>query len=95
MRRSLTIMNIILTVAIAGILAAMTADRFSLRPGKAPTPKGSKGLAVPAHHSPRTDELIFYSLILASGLFAMIGIKNGDVLQRLNDFSMDSPGNAL
>ena len=30
-----------------------------------------------------------------NGVFAMIGIKNGDVLQRLNDFPMDSPDKAL
>ncbi len=30
-----------------------------------------------------------------SGIFAMIGIKNGDVLLRLNDFPMDSPDKAL
>lgn len=30
-----------------------------------------------------------------SGLFAMIGIKNSDVLLRLNDFPMDSPDKAL
>jgi len=29
------------------------------------------------------------------GIFAMIGIKNGDVLLRLNDFPMDSPDKAL
>lgn len=30
-----------------------------------------------------------------NGVFAMIGIKNGDVIQRLNDFPMDSPDKAL
>ena len=30
-----------------------------------------------------------------NGLFSMIGIKNGDVLLRLNDFPMDSPDKAL
>jgi general secretion pathway protein C len=35
------------------------------------------------------------SEVKATGLFAMIGIKNGDVLQRLNDFPMDSPDKAL
>jgi len=30
-----------------------------------------------------------------NGLFAMIGIKNGDVLLRLNDFPVDSPDKAL
>lgn len=30
-----------------------------------------------------------------SGVFAMIGIKNGDVLMRLNDFPIDSPDKAL
>jgi general secretion pathway protein C len=35
------------------------------------------------------------SEVKPSGLFAMIGIKNGDVLVRLNDFPMDSPDKAL
>jgi general secretion pathway protein C len=30
-----------------------------------------------------------------SGVFSMIGIKNGDIIQRLNDFPMDSPDKAL
>jgi general secretion pathway protein C len=30
-----------------------------------------------------------------NGVFAMVGIKNGDVLQRLNDFPIDSPDKAL
>lgn len=30
-----------------------------------------------------------------NGIFGMIGIKNGDVLVRLNDFPMDSPDKAL
>ena len=35
------------------------------------------------------------SEVKPNGVFAMIGIKNGDVLQRLNDFPMDSPDKAL
>lgn len=35
------------------------------------------------------------SEVKPGGLFAMIGIKNGDVLLRLNDFPMDSPDKAL
>lgn len=35
------------------------------------------------------------SEVKPSGVFAMIGIKNGDVLLRLNDFPMDSPDKAL
>lgn len=35
------------------------------------------------------------SEVKPSGLFSMIGIKNGDVLLRLNDFPMDSPDKAL
>jgi general secretion pathway protein C len=35
------------------------------------------------------------SEVKPNGLFAMIGIKNGDILQRLNDFPMDSPDKAL
>jgi general secretion pathway protein C len=33
--------------------------------------------------------------IKPNGVFAMIGIKNGDVLLRLNDFPIDSPDKAL
>lgn len=35
------------------------------------------------------------SEVKPNGLFAMIGIKNGDILLRLNDFPMDSPDKAL
>lgn len=35
------------------------------------------------------------SEVKPGGVFAMIGIKNGDLLQRLNDFPMDSPDKAL
>lgn len=35
------------------------------------------------------------SEVKPAGLFAMIGIKNGDVLLRLNDFPIDSPDKAL
>jgi general secretion pathway protein C len=35
------------------------------------------------------------SEVKPSGVFAMIGIKNGDVLVRLNDYPMDSPDKAL
>jgi general secretion pathway protein C len=35
------------------------------------------------------------SEVKPNGLFALIGIKNGDVLLRLNDFPMDSPDKAL
>ncbi len=35
------------------------------------------------------------SEVKPGGVFAMIGIKNGDVLLRLNDFPMDSPDKAL
>jgi len=35
------------------------------------------------------------SEVKPNGVFAMIGIKNGDILQRLNDFPMDSPDKAL
>ncbi|MBL0224601.1 MAG: general secretion pathway protein GspC [Geobacteraceae bacterium] len=35
------------------------------------------------------------SEVKPAGVFAMIGIKNGDVLLRLNDFPIDSPDKAL
>ncbi len=35
------------------------------------------------------------SEVKPNGLFSMIGIKNGDVLLKLNDFPMDSPDKAL
>jgi len=35
------------------------------------------------------------SEVKPNGVFAMIGIKNGDVLLRLNDFPIDSPDKAL
>ena len=35
------------------------------------------------------------SEVKPNGLFTMIGIKNGDILLRLNDFPMDSPDKAL
>jgi general secretion pathway protein C len=35
------------------------------------------------------------SEVKPNGVFAMVGIKNGDVLLRLNDFPIDSPDKAL
>jgi general secretion pathway protein C len=35
------------------------------------------------------------SEVKPTGVFAMIGIKNGDIVQRLNDFPIDSPDKAL
>jgi len=35
------------------------------------------------------------SEVKPNGIFAMLGIKNGDILLRLNDFPMDSPDKAL
>jgi general secretion pathway protein C len=35
------------------------------------------------------------SEVRATGLFATIGIKNGDVLLRINDFPIDSPEKAI
>jgi general secretion pathway protein C len=35
------------------------------------------------------------SEVRPSGVFAMVGIKNGDLLQRVNDFSIDSPEKAI
>jgi general secretion pathway protein C len=35
------------------------------------------------------------SEVKPNGLFGLIGVKNGDVLQRLNDFPLDSPDKAL
>lgn len=35
------------------------------------------------------------SEVKPNGVFAMLGIKNGDILLRLNDFPMDSPDRAL
>ncbi len=35
------------------------------------------------------------SEVRSSGIFAMIGIKNGDVLLRINDFPIDSPEKAI
>jgi len=35
------------------------------------------------------------SEVKPNGVFAMLGIRNGDVLQRLNDFPMDAPDKAL
>ena len=35
------------------------------------------------------------SEVKSSGVFAMMGMKNGDILLRLNDFPVDSPDKAL
>jgi general secretion pathway protein C len=35
------------------------------------------------------------SEVKPNGVFAMLGIRNGDILLRLNDFPMDSPDKAL
>ena len=46
------------------------------------------------------DGVIFFILFLVlllkpSGIFGMVGIKNGDVLLRINDFAIDSPDKAI
>jgi general secretion pathway protein C len=35
------------------------------------------------------------SEVRPSGVFSMVGIKNGDLLQRVNDFPIDSPEKAI
>jgi general secretion pathway protein C len=69
MQRTLTIINIVLGIAIIAILAAMTADRLSLRLGKALTPKGSKEGGALSPVLSKTEDLVFYTPILANGLF--------------------------
>ncbi|HEY4743802.1 MAG TPA: type II secretion system protein GspC [Desulfuromonadaceae bacterium] len=69
MPRALTIINVILGVAIVAILAAMVADRLSLRLGASLAPRGGKEAAVPAPPAPRTEDLAFYAPILGNGLF--------------------------
>jgi len=69
MPRALTIINVILGVAIIAIVAAMVADRLSLRLGASLAPRGGKEAAVPAPAPPRTEDLAFYAPILGNGLF--------------------------
>ncbi len=69
MPRTFTIINVILGVAIIAILAAMAADRLSLRLGKSLAPRGGKEAAAPPPSFPRTEDLAFYAPILTNGLF--------------------------
>jgi len=69
MQRSINIINIILGIAVAAILAAMVADKISLRLGKSLSPKSYSDPAAPIPSIQRTEDLSFYAPILANGLF--------------------------
>ncbi|HEX9078304.1 MAG TPA: type II secretion system protein GspC [Desulfuromonadaceae bacterium] len=69
MPRTLAIINVILGIVIIAILAAMAADRLSLRLGTSLAPRGGKEAAAPPPSIPRTQDLAFYAPILTSGLF--------------------------
>lgn len=68
MSRTVTIINLLLGVAVAALLAAITAGVISSRISMPLLPKGGKG-AVPAASPAKVEDLAAYAPILATGLF--------------------------
>lgn len=69
MTRTVTIINILLGVAIIALLASMAATGLSSRLGRITLPRGSTSAPSPAPAAAKTEELLFYSPILANALF--------------------------
>ena len=69
MPRTVTIINILLGIAIVVLLAAIVASGLSRGLDVTLLPKGGKTVATPAPSAPKTEDLAFYSPILANGLF--------------------------
>jgi general secretion pathway protein C len=69
MTRTVTIINILLGIAIIALLAALAASGLSRKMNLSLLPKGGKTVAKPAPGVNKTENLLFYSPILANGLF--------------------------
>jgi general secretion pathway protein C len=69
MPRTVTIINILLGIAIIALLAALVASGLSRKLNQPLLPKSGKSVAAPAPISNKTEDLLYYSPILASGLF--------------------------
>ena len=69
MPRTVTIINILLGIALIALLAAITASSLSRRLDVTLFSKGSAASAAPAAPASKTEDLLFYSPILANGLF--------------------------
>ena len=69
MPRTVTIINILLGIALIALLAAITASSLSRRLDVTLFSKGAATSAAPAAPAPKTEDLLFYSPILANGLF--------------------------
>lgn len=69
MPRTITIINILLGIAIIALLAAIAASGLSRRFDTPLFPQGGKTSPVAAPTTPKTEDLLFYSPILANSLF--------------------------
>jgi general secretion pathway protein C len=69
MPRTVTIINCLLGIAIIALLAAITASGLSRKLDLSSLPKGAKTAAAPAPGVQKTEDLLYYSPILANGLF--------------------------
>ena len=69
MPRTVTIINILLGIAIIALLAAIAASALSRRLDIPLFPKNAPASPVAAPATPKTEDLLFYSPILANGLF--------------------------
>lgn len=69
MPRTVTIINCILGVVIIALLAAITAGGLSRKLDLTLLSRGGKNVATPAPGVPKTEDLLYYSPILATGLF--------------------------
>jgi len=69
MSRTVTIINCLLGIAIIALLAAIAAGGLSRKLDLTPPSKGARTAATPPPVAQRTEDLLYYSPILANGLF--------------------------
>ena len=69
MTRSLTIINILLGIVVAALLAAIVANGLSRSLDVPILPKNGRGAAAPSSGASKTADLAYYAPILANGLF--------------------------
>ena len=69
MPRTVTIINILLGIAVIALLASITANSLSRRLDGLPLSKGTTPSPASTPSAPKTEDLLFYSPILTSGLF--------------------------
>jgi len=72
MSRTVTIINCLLGIAIIALLAAIAAGGLSRKLDLTPPSKGARNVAAPTPGAQRTEDLLYYSPILANGLSPIV-----------------------